>query len=284
MADQLSLNMAQTLAPVSQKIKELQAEGLSEDETKMLAIPMSLLQDAPKDTTSNDTVGTASTSSAAAVSIDSLSPATQASTEVFLMELWELLISLVSSVPYNHPVQDTIVAFLQELRLRARGTVAVWGARERLWRDLPLLSGFVREAWIDPESIQDEDAECINFNDRYEWINFNAFVARVTNLGLTNWTVWGMIGIRAGLEGGAPESSSVEKGIEKGMEKGIEKDFPEYSIPEYKLIVASHWILLAGKPIFRDAFRADTLDSRELKMTAPGPLYRGKPGLCMDRW
>ncbi|KAK3339614.1 hypothetical protein B0T25DRAFT_523360 [Lasiosphaeria hispida] len=233
MADQLSLNIAQTLAPVSQKIKELQAEGLSEVETKILAILVSLLQDAPKDTASNDTTGTASTASAAAASIDDLcpaaqidDPATQASIEAFLMELWELLISLVSSVPYDHPAQDTIATFLQELRLRARRTVAVWG---------------------------------------------------------------GMIEIRAGLEGGVHASSRIEKGVEKGIHRGIpeysipEYSVHEYSVPEYKLIVASQWILLAGKPIFQDAFRVDTLDSRELKMTAPGPLYRGKLGLCMDR-
>ena len=57
---------------------------------------------------------------------------------------------------------------------------------------------------------------------------------------------------------------------------------------EYRVMVASHWILLSGKRIFWDAFAANTLSHFEVKALAPGTLYTGRrhPGvsLSMARW
>lgn len=57
---------------------------------------------------------------------------------------------------------------------------------------------------------------------------------------------------------------------------------------EHRVIIASQWILLSGKRIFKDAFAANTLSPFEVKALAPGPLYTGRrhPGvsLSMARW
>lgn len=99
-----------------------------------------------------------------------------------------------------------------------------------------------------------------------QWVNFNAFVARIMSKGVFHWPICALLEIRHALE----------------------KEYPETGLTrQYTLRVASQWILLCGRPLFKDAFRGDVLDEAELRMTAPGPLYTttgAKPGLNMDRW
>lgn len=92
--------------------------------------------------------------------------------------------------------------------------------------------------------------------------SIQAFAARVMNMGLVQWAVSAVTEVRVALE----------------------QENPEGILHEYKAMAVSQWIVLAGKHMFRDAFRAKTLSEAELKARAPGPLYVGKPGLCMERW
>ncbi len=106
----------------------------------------------------------------------------------------------------------------------------------------------------------------VDVNSASEWINLNAFAARIMNKGLIHWTVFAVLEIRAALEEELPGTGLIR---------------------EYKLSVANQWILLCGTQIFKDAFRGGDLNETELRATAPGPLYMdsgGQPGLCMDRW
>jgi len=99
-----------------------------------------------------------------------------------------------------------------------------------------------------------------------EWINLNAFAARLTNLGLAKWTAFAIIEIRSALE----------------------EENPDPAVLEQRVIIASQWILLSGKRLFKDAFAANTLSLFEIKVLAPGTLYTGRrhPGvsLSMARW
>ncbi len=99
-----------------------------------------------------------------------------------------------------------------------------------------------------------------------EWINLNAFAARLTNAGLAKWTAFAIIEMRSALE----------------------EKTPEPAVLEYRVMVACQWILLSGKRIFEDAFGANTLSDFEVKTLAPGVLYTGRrhPGVSMSmgRW
>lgn len=119
-------------------------------------------------------------------------------------------------------------------------------------------------AHTDPE-VASEGGEV---DDDYasEWINLNVFTARLMQKGLIRFSVLAVLEIRNALEEELPTAGLVR---------------------DYKLSVASQWILISGTLIFKDAFKGDVLDETELRATAPGQLYinsGGKHGLCMDRW
>ncbi|KAK4447286.1 hypothetical protein QBC34DRAFT_410245 [Podospora aff. communis PSN243] len=246
---------------ISQRFEELKAEDLSDNETKILSILETVILSGLAD---NNIPATAS------AALDNLCyelcfpPESRpepdnSSLEEFLYYLWELLISLMKSVPHDHPKQDLTISFLSELHLRARTTVSIWGKESRLWRDLPLLSSFLREAWTDPSYTTDHPApKAIT-----EWLNLNAFTARLTTASLLDRPIYPLLELKAALE---------------------EESHSSPAIRDYRLLVASHWILLSGKHLFRDAFRGDSLSEDDLTATEPGPLYTGKPGLYMERW
>ncbi|KEZ42761.1 hypothetical protein SAPIO_CDS6048 [Scedosporium apiospermum] len=205
------------------------------------------------------------TPEAAAAQIDQLCPSLEApeALELFIWTLWELSLTVVRAAPYDDPALERMVAILESLRLRARGTVSLWGMEYRLWRDLPLLDACIREAWVDPvQVVEDLDDEVPNADIWAEWISLNAFTARLMNNGVVRWTVLAVIEIGAALE----------------------HDIVDTYVRDSRLVVVQQWIMLSGKEIFKDAFQANKLDETEIRATNPGPLYTGPPGLVMQRW
>ena len=69
------------------------------------------------------------TPEAAAAQIDQLCPSLEApeTLELFIWTLWELSLTVVRAAPYDDPALERMVAILESLRLRARGTVSLWG-------------------------------------------------------------------------------------------------------------------------------------------------------------
>lgn len=67
----------------------------------------------------------------AARALDRLCPPTQTPDEVetYLWTLWELLLHVARTVPYDtdRPGQETLVAILDKLRQLQSGTVKIWG-------------------------------------------------------------------------------------------------------------------------------------------------------------
>ncbi|KAH7010216.1 hypothetical protein EDB80DRAFT_868738 [Ilyonectria destructans] len=203
---------------------------------------------------------------AAAARIDELCPKSDSAkdAERFLTSLWEVLLFIARFVPHDHFGQDQLVGVLESLRSRAPTTVRVWGREMLLWGDFPLLSSCMREAWVDP--ILASEGDEVDADRVPEWVNLNAFAARIMNKGLLHWSVFAVMEIKTALEEELPPPSLVR---------------------EYTLSVASHWISISGAQLFKDAFTGNTLNETELEATTPGPLYAnsgGKPGLCMDRW
>ncbi|RSL96050.1 hypothetical protein CDV31_013609 [Fusarium ambrosium] len=294
-----TLDASSTHASMLAKFEALREEGLTETESAILAVIERLVLSTGQDTIpqsspdnpvarSPDTSTSlasqlASTSQvpdtsggsflvthvsdavrAAADEIDELCANSLDDAELFLTTMWEILLCVVRIVPYNHPGQDRIVSVLETLRLRAKTTVHLWGKERRLWRDFPLLSPCIREAWSDP--MEDAGKNTVTTDEASDWVNLNAFVGRITSKGLVDCSIYAVIEIP----------------------KALEKEIPPSGLArEYKLRTASNWILISGVKLFKDAFKGDTLDEVELRATAPGPLYvetGGRPGLCMDRW
>ncbi|CAI4213539.1 unnamed protein product [Parascedosporium putredinis] len=120
------------------------------------------------------------------------------------------------------------------------------------------LETFVRVFVKHGLAAKDPDYEAANPDMRAEWISLNAFCARLVNTGVVRWTVLAVIEIRAALE----------------------CDIPDDDTRELRLVVASQWITLCGKELFKDASQANTLNETELDATSPGPLYTGRPGFA----
>ncbi|RSM00336.1 hypothetical protein CEP52_009172 [Fusarium oligoseptatum] len=230
-----TLDASSTHASMLAKFEALREEGLTETESAILAvIELTHVSDAVR---------------AAADEIDELCANSLEDAELFLTTMWEILLCVVRIVPYNHPGQDRIVSVLETLRLRAKTTVHLWGKERRLWRDFPLLSPCIREAWSDP--MEDAGKNTVTTDEASDWVNLNAFVGRITSKGLVDCSIYAVIEIP----------------------KALEKEIPPSGLArEYKLRTASNWILISGVKLFKDAFKGDTLDEVELRATAPGPL------------
>lgn len=108
----------------AQKMALLKAgENLADLEKRMLPVfEAALLPSGPTDEDRR-------TPEAAAAQIDRLCPSLEApeALELFIWALWELSLTVVRAAPYDDPALETMVAVLESLRLRARGTVSLWG-------------------------------------------------------------------------------------------------------------------------------------------------------------
>ncbi|KAJ5611713.1 hypothetical protein N7528_008818 [Penicillium herquei] len=178
--------------------------------------------------------------------------------ESYLFEVWCFFIEISKQIPYDHPSQDKLVSLIKDLKSLPSIGVQIWGPREQmLWGDLPLIGAAWAEAWQAPS---DSDYEYFDEDSRRD-VNWHAFSARLLQSGLTSWYFYAVRILRSALED-EPHRS-------KGM-------------VEYRIRAAAQWILHSGQAIF------DNLDSkfteRELNEMAEGPLYKGKEGLCLERW
>ncbi|KAL6850773.1 hypothetical protein ACO1O0_007899 [Amphichorda felina] len=101
----------------------------------------------------------------------------------------------------------------------------------------------------------------VDDNSASEWINVNAFTACMMQKGLIRFSVLAILEIRNALEEEPPAAGPMR---------------------EYRLSVATQWLLIFGTKIFKDAFQGNALSETELRATAPDQLYiasGGEPGL-----
>ncbi|KAB8235887.1 DUF3632 domain-containing protein [Aspergillus alliaceus] len=176
--------------------------------------------------------------------------------EEFLWQVWDAFIRLARQVPHAHPFQDRIVDLVEALTRLPPLSIEVWQSTIRLWADLPLLGPSMREAWVAPQSTEGPIAS----QEAEEWINLNAFAARLLKLDAISWTVFGIWELREALE-----------------------EPPEIPGSGFHVRAAAEWIKHSGVFLYGAAIHG-TEGHEERLSAATGSLYPGTNVMCLERW
>ncbi|KAI5920378.1 hypothetical protein F4810DRAFT_702957 [Camillea tinctor] len=193
--------------------------------------------------------------------------------EEFLWGLWKNVIRVAEQLPHDHPAQDRLVLFLQELTLLPDTGVLVWDLP--IWSALPVLSASIREHLNGPAQSRDPTEQARI--DR-SWISFHAFAARLLHAGVLpspdeTTAIWML---RAALEEAPPPTTT-----------GFARDLATAAV--HVLYSGAHLAhLLAARP-------DPALDDAGKRMLKAGSLFRearslnggaagGGEGLVRERW
>jgi Protein of unknown function (DUF3632) len=93
-------------------------------------------------------------------------------------------------------------------------------------------------------------------------LNLNSFVAHLKREDLIHGTIFAVSELREALE----DKNTVRE------------------VANYNIAVASEWIVRTGMQLYKEARNGEPLLDDDPSMKITGPLYEGKPGLCLERW
>ncbi|KAF5855118.1 hypothetical protein ETB97_009862 [Aspergillus alliaceus] len=113
----------------------------------------------------------------------------------------------------------------------------------------------MREAWVSPTY----DNNTPTSEEIKEWINLNAFAARLLQLDTISWAVYALWELRDALE------------------QPCDGD-----ILECNVVAAAQWIKYSGRALYTSATNED--EGNDNFSAVNGPLYEGSPVLCLERW
>ncbi|CAA7270757.1 unnamed protein product [Cyclocybe aegerita] len=184
----------------------------------------------------------------------------------FLWEMWELVLDVVSQLPWDHPSQERSIDLLKALRsLPDPVMVDMPGFGEmRVWADLPILHPVLNEVYygIDAPEFKEEE--------KFRSHNYNTFCARMMRDSIRNRTTYAICTMRDALE--------------------VEPDYRARAYhtqgPQLNTFVpiAATWIMLAGNYLFhcsQDSGQGAEADSQSI---AGGRGWKGANGYSLDRW
>ncbi|TEB27404.1 hypothetical protein FA13DRAFT_1736527 [Coprinellus micaceus] len=190
------------------------------------------------------------TSISAAQQLNSLFPTNRPQTsagneapESFLWEFW----GIVAKVVAETPLIDFLKA-LRDLLDPVELQLENWGS-VKLWADLPLLGPVFREAL-----------------DTYQGMNLEAFLARLTQAGIANWSWLGLVSLHAALE--VEPDSRARAYKEQGP-------ILEASVPR-----AVIWLEIAGRKLYEGATERALRDEKY----GSGGNWKGSAGFSQERW
>ncbi|GAQ09484.1 hypothetical protein ALT_6805 [Aspergillus lentulus] len=196
----------------------------------------------------------------AAQAIHALTPKTGSTPEEnseledFLWYTWGTIIKVAKQIPHNHPSQDRLVDLIHALTELPPTTVSIWGSENYLWKDLPMLGPSLRESWDPPAYTKPDDQEVT------EWINLQAFTARLMSKCDPSLSLLGVWSLRSGLE---EELSDNEL--------------------EGEVAAAAMWMVYGSENLFSQL--ADAVEDEEKeRLMKPGTLYSGQGQLSPERW
>ncbi|CAI7590194.1 unnamed protein product [Penicillium palitans] len=172
--------------------------------------------------------------------------------------VWDLYITLVrmvTFVPIDHPWHDCLITTVDKLRREGGRIVASDDSGQ--WADLPGLSMYLVDIWADPSDTGDSTSENVE-----AWKRLNSFASRLLADDFRHWINFAWWGITAGLET-APQ------------------DPTEF---EWRLWVATEWLIQCGNLLFKDLSSPEELDAEVLASVKPGPLCTHVPPMSLQRW
>ncbi|GIK00107.1 hypothetical protein Aspvir_004123 [Aspergillus viridinutans] len=174
--------------------------------------------------------------------------------EDFLWSTWGTIIKIAKQIDDNHPSQDRLVDVIHALTELPPTTVSIWGSENRLWKDLPILGPSLRESWDPPTYTKPNDPEIT------EWINLQAFTARLMSKCDPSLSLLGVWSLRSGLE-------------EELSDRELEGE----------VAAAAMWMVYGGENLFSQL--TDAVQDEEMeRLMMPGTLYSGPGQLSLERW
>jgi hypothetical protein len=179
------------------------------------------------------------------------------STAAFLLTLWGLLALTARMIPYSHPKQELLVDFLKTLRKKKSKPVKIWTSDHQMWGELPLIYPCLSDSWDAPT----EDGDIPSPKESSEWVNLNSFAARLKREGLMHGT---LLAVRM-------------------LRDALEKEIQFREIANCDISAASQWIIRSGMELYREVRNKCPLNDDPV-MQITGPLYKGNPSLCPERW
>ncbi|KAH7360622.1 hypothetical protein BKA65DRAFT_473766 [Rhexocercosporidium sp. MPI-PUGE-AT-0058] len=141
-----------------------------------------------------------------------ISGASEEELEEKLSVSWGVLIDLAAKT--EHEAQEPLVETVKAIQTlgsssgKESKTVTIWDSQVKLWGDMPLLGASMRSAWNRaPGSSSKDDFSAT------EWVNLNAFVARLTALSLSipafDFSLYAIWTMRSAFEGSESDDAAV---------------------------------------------------------------------------
>lgn len=171
--------------------------------------------------------------------------------ESFLWEFWGIVAKVIGKTPFEGAYQERLVDFLKALRDfpdPVELQLENWGS-VKLWADLPLLGPVFREAL-----------------DTDQGVNLEAFLARLTQAGIANWSWLGLVSLHAALEV-EPDSRA----------RAYEEQGP---ILEARVPRAVMWLEIAGRKLYEGVAEGALRNERY----GSGGNWKGAAGFSQERW
>lgn len=211
----------------------------------------------------------------------------------FTWNTWKVFTYTAACIPPDHIAQSSLVQILLALQ-----------AAEAPWKDLPEFGMFMRDEWNESEMTSSTEPLCTYYLAEHpmltsvhpptgptfeavdqssasdnvnrpelsldEWVNLNAFIARIFRDVDSSFRTFGIWELRSGLEGDATKD-----------DKG--KPLPQASV-DTKVRVAAEWIIRAGDRLWKDSLLGVWADSTETRAYVGGDLIPATNGLNLERW
>lgn len=206
--------------------------------------------------------------------------------EDFIWTLWSLYIGIVKQLAVDDPRLPLLAEVVGRLKTKSAGTVKIWREDAKVWEDLPLLGGCMREAWnckmlntlthpscsnlkqltnTSPFPVEptydgsDKDKAAIK-----SWITLNSFAARLLGSSTATWSNFAIWALRSALEHEPDSSSSATQSTH--------------------IAIAHEWIAHAGELLYKTSREGQELSKVDQRALAAGKLFGGEPGLNGKRW
>lgn len=195
----------------------------------------------------------------------------ESSLEQPVQDLWAAIISRARTTPSSSSHQDRLVTFLTHLKssnVPGNSNPQLWGAS--LWAELPMFGASMREAWNSGPSndtnipIRSEALLTAKVdNGTSEWVNINAFAARLTASRTADFSLYAIWTMRDALE--TPAARTKNKTLDGHVQAGCA------------------WIQYAGEYLYQ-CEESWEKDPRKGDPARGGSLWEGKSGFCKERW